>query len=83
MKLSQDIVNICYLVSAVLFILDLKWMAHPKTAVRGNRAGVIAMALAVVATLFSDAYTLAHDELGQPFRVKADLTQFAARNRSY
>jgi len=56
--LSQEIVNICYLVAAVLFILDLKWMTHPKTAVRGNRAGVIAMALAVVATLFSNAYTL-------------------------
>jgi len=56
--LDSNIVNLCYLVAAVLFILDLKWMAHPRTAVRGNRAGAIAMALAVGATLLSDGYTL-------------------------
>ena len=39
--LSQQIVNIAYLVAAVLFILDLKWMAHPRTAVRGNGTGTI------------------------------------------
>ena len=51
--LSQQVVNLVYLVAAVLFILDLKWMAHPRTAVRGNRAGALGMALAVAATLLS------------------------------
>ncbi|HSN55874.1 MAG TPA: NAD(P)(+) transhydrogenase (Re/Si-specific) subunit beta, partial [Candidatus Sulfomarinibacteraceae bacterium] len=51
--LSQQVVNLVYLVAAVLFILDLKWMAHPRTAVRGNRAGAMGMALAVAATLLS------------------------------
>lgn len=51
--LNQNAVNITYLAAAVLFILDLKWMAHPRTAVRGNISGVIGMLLAIVATLLS------------------------------
>ena len=33
--------DIIYVIAAVLFILDLKWMAHPRTAVRGNATGVL------------------------------------------
>jgi NAD(P) transhydrogenase subunit beta len=51
--MNQAYVNIVYLVAAVLFILDLKWMAHPRTAVRGNAAGALGMALAIAATLLS------------------------------
>jgi len=51
--LSQNITNIAYLIAAVMFILDLKWMSHPRTAVRGNRTGVLAMALAIGVTLLS------------------------------
>ncbi len=51
--LDQNVVNLVYLAAAVLFILDLKWMSHPKTAVRGNWAGVAGMALAIAATLAS------------------------------
>jgi NAD(P) transhydrogenase subunit beta len=46
--------DLIYVIAAVLFILDLKWMAHPRTAVRGNAAGVLGMGLAIVATLFSE-----------------------------
>ncbi len=46
--------DIIYVVAAVLFILDLKWMAHPRTAVRGNAAGALGMLLAIVATLLSE-----------------------------
>ncbi|MDH3283279.1 MAG: NAD(P)(+) transhydrogenase (Re/Si-specific) subunit beta, partial [Acidobacteriota bacterium] len=46
--------DIVYVVAAVLFILDLKWMGHPRTAVRGNTAGVLGMALAIGATLLSE-----------------------------
>jgi NAD(P) transhydrogenase subunit beta len=62
--LSQQIVNIVYLVAAVLFILDLKWMAHPRTAVRGNRAGALGMALAIAATLLSDRYDWSYILIG-------------------
>ena len=54
--LDQNIVNIAYVVAAVLFIFDLKWMSHPRTAVRGNRAGALGMLIAVVVTLMSPAF---------------------------
>ena len=44
-------INFAYLVASVLFILGLKGLTHPRTAVRGNLLGALAMLLAVVATL--------------------------------
>ena len=49
--LPQAVVNVAYLVAAILFIFDLKWMSHPRTAAKGNRAGAVGMLIAVVATL--------------------------------
>ena len=43
--------NLGYLVAAVLFILGIKGMTHPRTAVRGNLLGALGMLLAVVVTL--------------------------------
>ncbi len=40
-----------YLVAAILFILGLKGLTHPRTAVRGNLIGALGMLLAVVVTL--------------------------------
>lgn len=54
--LSQGIVNIVYVVAAVLFIFGLRGMAHPRTAVRGNLTGATGMLLAVVATLLSPQF---------------------------
>ncbi|MEE9552802.1 MAG: NAD(P)(+) transhydrogenase (Re/Si-specific) subunit beta [candidate division Zixibacteria bacterium] len=51
--ISGNLINIAYVFAAVLFILDLKWMAHPKTAVKGNYVGALAMLIAIVATLLS------------------------------
>jgi NAD(P) transhydrogenase subunit beta len=45
------LVNLTYLVAAVLFIVGLKGLAHPKTAVRGNRLAAAGMLMAVVVTL--------------------------------
>ncbi len=45
------LVNIAYLISASLFILGLKGLSHPKTAVRGNLLGATGMLIAVVVTL--------------------------------
>ena len=44
-------VSIAYLVSGVLFILALRGLSSPSTSQRGNRFGIIGMALAVVTTL--------------------------------
>jgi len=49
--LSQALIDLCYLVAAVLFILGLKGLSHPRTAVRGNLMGSAGMLLAVVVTL--------------------------------
>ncbi len=54
--LSQHVINLVYLLAAVLFIYDLAWMAHPRTAVRGNYAGILGMLLAIVATLVSERF---------------------------
>ena len=53
----QDLRDLAYLVAAVLFILDLKWMAHPRTAVRGNFAGALGMAIAIAATVLGQEMT--------------------------
>ncbi len=49
--MTDTVIKLVYLVSAVLFILSLKWMSDPKTARYGVFAGVGAMALAVAGTL--------------------------------
>jgi NAD(P) transhydrogenase subunit beta len=54
--LDQNLTNLIYLLAAVLFILDLKWMSHPRTAVRGNFVGAVGMLLAIVATLLCEKF---------------------------
>lgn len=49
--ISPTIVNLIYLLSATLFILGLKGLSHPKSAVRGNLMGAVGMFLAVMVTL--------------------------------
>ncbi|MBK5290546.1 MAG: NAD(P)(+) transhydrogenase (Re/Si-specific) subunit beta [Acidobacteriia bacterium] len=45
------VIQIVYLVAAVLFVLALKWMSSPGTATRGVYAGEIGMLLAIIGTL--------------------------------
>ena len=47
----DDTSRLGYLVAAVLFILGIKGMTHPRTAVRGNMLGAVGMLLAVIVTL--------------------------------
>ena len=44
--------SLAYLVSTVLFILSIRGLSHPKSAMSGLRMGMIGMAIAVVTTLF-------------------------------
>ncbi|TVR33557.1 MAG: NAD(P)(+) transhydrogenase (Re/Si-specific) subunit beta [Spirochaetaceae bacterium] len=48
---SATISNLAYLVAAVLFIVGLKGLTHPRSAVRGNLLGATGMLLAIVVTL--------------------------------
>ncbi len=47
----HPLINLAYVVAGILFILGLKGLTHPRTAVRGNLLGAIAMLIAIVATL--------------------------------
>ena len=47
----NDWATLGYLVAAVLFILGLKGLSRPRTAVRGNQLGAAGMLVAVVVTL--------------------------------
>jgi NAD(P) transhydrogenase subunit beta len=49
--MPADLINLTYLLAAVLFIFGLKGLTHPRTAVRGNLLGAIGMLIAVVVTL--------------------------------
>jgi NAD(P) transhydrogenase subunit beta len=47
-------VNLAYIVASIMFVLGLKGMAHPRTAVRGNLISAWGMLLAVVVTLLAE-----------------------------
>ncbi len=55
MTLSIKLISLVYLVAAALFIFGLKGLTHPASARRGNVYAMIAMLLAIVATLFHPA----------------------------
>lgn len=50
--MQETYVNLTYLVAAILFILGLKGLTHPKTARRGNLMVAFGMLVAIVVTLF-------------------------------
>ncbi len=50
-----SIVSICYLIAAVLFILGIKGLAKPRTAVRGNQMAAGGMLLAIIITLLDQS----------------------------
>jgi len=50
--MRENIIYISYLISAVLFILGLKMLSHPKTARNGNFLSAFGMLIAICATLF-------------------------------
>ena len=52
MEFIRDYAEWFYLIGAVLFILTLRGLSGPKTAIAGNRYGMIAMAIAVATTAF-------------------------------
>ena len=80
----MEIANIFYVLAAVLFILGLKKLSHPKTARSGNTIAAAGMFIAIVATL------IAYDQIdyqliavgmiigtiiGATFAIKVEMTQ--------
>ena len=60
--MSAVLINAAYLLAAVLFILGLKGLTHPRTAVRGNLLGALGMLVAVAVTLL-DRQILSFDTI--------------------
>lgn len=50
--MQENLINLSYLISAVLFIIGLKMLSSPKTARAGNFYSALGMLIAIVATLF-------------------------------
>lgn len=51
--MNENIVNFVYLIAGVLFILGIKGLTKPKTAVRGNMLSALGMLVAVLVTLLN------------------------------
>ncbi len=47
-----SLANLAYLIASVLFILGIKGITHPRTAVRGNLLGAVGMLIAILATVW-------------------------------
>jgi len=77
------LVQLAYLLSAVLFILGLKGLTRPRSAVRGNLLGACGLLVAVVVTLFSAGldYRLivgglvVGSVIGAVFAIRVQMTQ--------
>ena len=46
-----DVINLLYIVAFSMFIMGLRMLRGPRTAVRGNQVAAVGMAIAVGATL--------------------------------
>ena len=53
--MPSGFVNFAYLLAAALFILGLRGLGHPRTAVRGNLLGALGMLIAVIVTLLDQS----------------------------
>ena len=51
--MSPALIDLAYLVASVLFIVALKGLSHPRSAVQGNLWGALGMLIAAAATLAS------------------------------
>ena len=50
--MGQHLLEICYLIASVTFIIGLKMMSDPKTARKGNLVAAGGMTLAIIGTIF-------------------------------
>jgi len=50
--MSWNILEICYLIASLTFVIGLKMLSHPDTARRGNLIAAAGMLIAILATIF-------------------------------
>lgn len=53
--LSNNLLELCYLIASVTFVIGLKMMSNPKSARRGNLVAAAGMTTAIVGTIFLKA----------------------------
>ena len=53
--MNANLIEIAYIVAASLFILGIKGLSKPKTAVRGNQLAAVGMLVAIVVTLLNSS----------------------------
>ena len=51
--MPHALANLLYLVAAVLFVIGLRRLSNPATAVKGNRLSSVGMLIAIVVTLLA------------------------------
>ena len=71
--------QVSYLVAAVCFILGLKWLSSPATAVRGNRLSGLGMLIAIVVTLL-DRQIVSYQVIAAGLLVGSGLGLWMARS---
>ncbi|MCH2024575.1 MAG: NAD(P)(+) transhydrogenase (Re/Si-specific) subunit beta, partial [Verrucomicrobiales bacterium] len=49
--MPESIINVSYIVAAILFILGIKMLGSATTAVKGNRISSLGMLIAIIVTL--------------------------------
>ncbi|MBX3165319.1 MAG: NAD(P)(+) transhydrogenase (Re/Si-specific) subunit beta [Bacteroidetes bacterium] len=54
--MKQSLLEICYLIGSVTFIVGLKMMGNAKTARKGNLIGAAGMTIAILGTIFLHKY---------------------------
>ena len=51
MSLNLPLLEICYLIASITFVVGLKMMGNPKTARKGNLIGAFGMTVAIIGTI--------------------------------
>jgi NAD(P) transhydrogenase subunit beta len=51
--MNEHFIQASYFAAAILFVLSLRWLNHPRTARRGVAAGVAGMSMAIIGTLIA------------------------------
>ncbi len=82
--MSQGLVTMSYIAASILFILSLGGLSNQETARRGNYYGMLGMAIAIIATVMSDAVNsyifiiialLIGGFIGAKAAIKVEMTQ--------
>ena len=75
--MSNNLVSILYLVSAILFIFALRGLSHPESSRRGNIFGIAGMVIAIITTLMFKS-VLSYTEIGAAILIGGLIGTFIA-----